>query len=610
LSKKKKKGQFKKTWSYVFPHFLRYKGRMLFVMLLILLASIADPIMALLSEYFVKYYVMYPDLGRSTLWVVPISIILIFTYRGVFNFSSKYFLERLCLRVVRNINVALYEHFLFLSLDHYEQTTTGKMMARTTADVNQMQKVVPLTIDVFHNIIQLTGLVAVCIYKDPYLSALAVLAIPVTVYPVERISKAMKRYTKKGLGQIAEINSTMQETYSGAKVVKAFAMEEKEVARYDGETRVLLKIQFKYAAVKHMISPLIGIISSISIGFVVYLAVRKISEKYSQDPEILKQFMTEFSSFVVAIVLMYNPVRKLGTIAGHFNSAYGAAERIQETFEKQSTVTEDPDAVELPKMKDKIVYKGINFKYDQENILEDFNLEIKKGEVVALVGESGSGKSTIVNILPRFYKFQKGNITIDGMDITKATLKSLRMQIGVVTQETFLFDMSVADNISYGSESKNMDDIINSAKTANAHDFIIDLPGGYDTVIGERGVRLSGGQKQRIAIARAIMKDPPILILDEATSALDTSSEREVQNALEELMKSRTTIAIAHRLSTIRHADKIVVIQKGKVVEIGTHTQLMNQNGEYKRLYEMQFFLGKHSIDHYSNDENNNEREH
>ncbi len=601
-----KVAQYKLTWQYAWPYFKPYKGMLWVVLILSVMASAADPGLAGLASPFTEFFVLNPEKGREILWLVPVGIIVIFAWRGIFNFSSKYLLERLCIRVVRDMQVALYKHFMYLSLDHYERTTTGKMMSRTVNDVSRMNRVVPMSIDVLHNVFTLIFLAGVCFYQDPKLSAFAILAIPATVYPVQRISTAMKSYTKKGLSQVAEINSTMQETYSGAKVVKAFAMEDREVDKYADETNSLLKINFKFAAVKHMISPLIGFIAAFAIAPIAYYLVYNIDPELLSNDEAMREFFTKVSSFLIALALMYTPVRKLGTTAGQFTAAYGAMERIRETFERTSTVTEDEEAVEIPNMRESIVYEGVNFKYDKDYVLRDFNLEIKAGELVALVGESGSGKSTVVNLLPRFYDIQEGSIKIDGLDIRRATLRSLRMQIGVVTQETFLFNLTVAQNILYGSEGKGMDHVMAAAKVANAHDFITQLPKGYDTVIGERGVRLSGGEKQRLAIARALLKDPPILVLDEATSALDTTSEREVQKALDSLMRDRTTIAIAHRLSTIRHADKIVVIKDGRVVEQGTHVQLMGQDGEYRRLYEMQFFLGKHAVDHYADKEPDN----
>jgi len=598
-NKKNKTDKFRKTWSYVVPYFYRYKKTVFLVVILSGLASVADPVLALLAKPVTNMALQQPDILLGRLWMVSVGIVVLMTYRSLFTFLSKYIMARVIIKVMRNIRVALYHHFMFLSLDHYERTTTGEMMARTINDVAQMHRVVPLTIEVFQYSFQLILLAGVCLYQQPYLSLLAMIAIPLTVYPTQRIGSSMKRYTKKGLRQVAQLHQIIQETYSGAKVVKAFAKENDEISRYARENDRLLRIQYKHQAVKQLISPLIGVIASFGVALVAYFGMRKMLLESASNEDVIGEFI----SYLMAIALMYNPVKKLGSIFGDFNNAYGAAERIQETFEKQSTVTESENAAELPLMKEEIRYENVSFSYDKELVLKDFNLVARSGELVALVGESGAGKTTVVNLLPRFYDVTEGRITIDGVDIKDVTFESLRKQIGVVTQETFLFYDTVANNILYGSEGKSMDEVVAAAKAANAHQFIAELPQGYDSIVGERGVRLSGGQRQRLAIARALLKDPPILILDEATSALDTSAEREVQAALDAIMKNRTTIAIAHRLSTIRHADKIVVISRGSVIEQGTHNQLMELGGEYKRLYEMQFFLGDYATDHYGKKE-------
>lgn len=588
-------GRFRNTWDYVMPYFKQYKSRLILVLVLSMFASLFEPGMAYLVKPTLNYLFDEPEIGKKFLWVLPLAIVVAFTYRGVLTFSYKYLLERLCLRVVRDIKTALYEHFMFLSMYHYQRTSTGEMMSRTVTDVGHMHRIVPNAVDSLHQGFQLIGLIAVCFYMEPVLSFLAFVSFPPTIYAVQAVSTRMKRYTKKGLVQTAAINSMMQETYAGSQVVKAFAMEGQEVKRYRKAVNKLLRIQFKYAAVKNLISPLLGIIASLPVAIIAYFAAARVMDQVMNNPDA----MENLTSYIVAVGLMFNPVRKLGSITGHFSSAYGAAERIQETFEKQTTVKEAPDAIDIPPMQDRIRYENVSFCYEDEMVLQDFDLEAKKGELVALVGVSGAGKSTVVNLLPRFYDVTEGRITIDGTDIRKATLNSLRFQIGVVTQETFLFNETVADNIRYGAPERSFEEVESVAKAALAHDFITKLPQGYESVIGERGVRLSGGERQRIAIARALLKDPPILLLDEATSALDTAAEREVQKALEQLMKNRTTIAIAHRLSTITHANKIVVIENGRTVEWGTHRELMQKEGEYKRLYEMQFFLGEYATDHY-----------
>ena len=595
-AKKDKMSQFEMTWGVIRPYFAQYRWKLYYVIVISLIASSFEPSIAVMVKPVFNAVAEHKEEARPLLWVVPLGMIFLFALRGAFVFYAKYSLEKLVLKVVRDIQVSLYQHFMFLSLAHYERSTTGEMMSRTVNDTAHMNRIIPMTVDAISQTFQLLGLIGVCFYMEPKLSLLAMIVFPAALLPTQWVGTGMRRYTKKGLREVAVINSMMQETYSGTKVVKAFAMVTREIERYREIMYKLLGIQYKYARVKNLISPLLGAMGAIGIAPIVYYALLRLTEPGESAAGVIGSM----GAFVGAVALMYNPLRKLGEIFGHLNSAYGAAERIRATFEQQTTVTESPDAIVLPPMQNEIRYHRVSFKYEDEWVLQDFNMTAKKGELVALVGVSGSGKSTVVNLLPRFYDVSEGAITIDGVDIRKATLRSLRLQIGVVTQETFLFNDTVANNIKYGSDDKTIEEVIAAAQAAYAHDFVMKLPSGYDTVIGERGVRLSGGERQRLAIARALLKDPPILILDEATSALDTAAEREVQKALDSLVKNRTTIAIAHRLSTIRHASKIVVIKNGKVAEQGTHTELMAREGEYKRLYEMQFFLTEHATDHYS----------
>jgi len=594
-AKQDKKSQFEITWGVIGPYFSQYRWKLWYVIAISLIASGFDPSIAVLIKPVFNGIAQHKEEARRMLWTLPVGLILFFSLRGGFVFYAKYSLEKLVLRVVRDIQISLYQHFMFLSLAHYERTTTGVMMSRTINDTQYMNRIIPMTVDTISQTFQLIGLIGVCFYMEPKLSIVAMIVFPAALLPTQWVGTRMRRYTKKSLREVAEINSMMQETYSGTKVVKAFAMETREIERYRGIMYRLLEIQYKYAKVKNLISPLIGAMGAVGIAPIVTYAAWRLTN----PGESAETVIGSMGAFVAAVALMYNPLRKLGESFGNISSAYGAAERIRATFEQQTTVTEAPDAIELPQMKNEIKYDHVSFKYEDDWVLKDFNMTARQGELIALVGVSGSGKSTVVNLLPRFYDVSEGSITIDGADIRHATLKSLRLQIGVVTQETFLFNDTVANNILYGSDNKTMADIVAAAKAANAHDFVLKLPSGYDTVIGERGVRLSGGERQRLAIARALLKDPPILLLDEATSALDTAAEREVQKALDSLVQNRTTIAIAHRLSTIRHATRILVIVNGKVAEQGTHIELMAREGEYKRLYEMQFFLGEHATDHY-----------
>jgi ATP-binding cassette, subfamily B, bacterial MsbA len=595
--------RLRKSWSYVFPYFHGHRAGILMVMLLTVIASTTDSLLALSVKPGLDWFLFHPEIGKKIVWVVPAFIVGIFVFRGTFDFSSKYWLEKICIKVLQDIQISLFEHIVYLSVDHYDRTGTGEMMARTTADATYMSRLVPILIDCLKQSFKLIGLLSVCFWKKPELTGIALVAIPLTVFPVQRLSDRMKRYTKRSLKQIADVNTVLQEAFVGARVIKAFAREREEVQRFSQEMNLLLKSLYIQALTKNLISPVLGVVASIGVGTVAYIITGRIVNHIAVMDEISRNNMLgDYSTFIIAVGLMFDPVRRLGELFGHFSGATGAVERIQATFETMSTIVEAPDAVEIEPIARAIRYEDVSFKYYKnrdELILDHLNLTITKGELVAVVGETGSGKTTVANLLPRFYDVTGGRITIDGQDIRNATFKSLRNQIGVVNQDTFLFNTTIIGNIKYGSEHKSDEEAMAAARAAYAHDFITCLPNGYQSTVGERGVRLSGGQRQRLSIARALLKDPPILILDEATSALDTGAEREVQKALDLLMKNRTTIAIAHRLSTIRHADKIVVIKDGKVIEQGAHVELMAHNGEYRRLYEMQFFLGKYATDHY-----------
>ena len=603
--------ELRRTWNFVFPYFQKYRRSFTLMVVLMVLASSFEPLAAFSVKYFYDNLVAnqavmgylpptvfltddfydYLVMGNGVviLVVCAAAIVALFFIREVTDFFYKFQREQVCQRVVQDIRIDIYDHFMHLSLDHFDRGNTGDMISRTMNDVGRMQSTVPLVVELVRQLLKLGGLIAVCLYREPILTFAGLVLIPLSLGPIARIGASMKRYTKKGLSQTADLVQHLQETYSGAKVVKAFSMEDSEVEKFKSINYRLFHVVITYERTKLLISPITNVVGSLGIAAIFFLGGLRILLGQSEGGD--------FISYLMAVGLMYVPIRQLGDINGNLQTASGAAERILETVEKESTVLELPNAPDLPPMQREIRYEAVSFKYGDEYVLRDFNLAAHKGELIALVGVSGSGKTTVVNLLPRFYELTEGRITIDGVDTRQVSLHSLRRQIGVVTQETFLFNDTVANNITYGSAGKSQAEIEASARAANAHEFILKLPQGYDTVIGERGVRLSGGQRQRLAIARALLKNPPILVLDEATSSLDTEAEREVQKALDLLMQHRTTFAIAHRLSTIRHADKILVIEEGRVIEQGRHDELVSRSGAYKRLYDMQFFLGEYETD-------------
>jgi ATP-binding cassette, subfamily B, bacterial MsbA len=427
----------------------------------------------------------------------------------------------------------------------------------------------------------LIAILATAFYIDWQFTLAAFLVFPAAVLPVVRISKGMRKMTKDAQKQLSGLTVILHETYQGNRVVKAFGMEEYERTRFGRELRRLFRIYMRVARIKALTGPTIEVMGAFAIVAVIWWGTISVLAG-TRTPG-------TFGAFIFAMVIIYRPFKGLTKTNNMIQSGLAAAERVFEMMDAPTDVPDDPDGLELRPGAHTVHLEQVSFRYGKEWVLHDVNLEIKTGEVVALVGMSGGGKSTIADLVPRFYDVQRGRVTINGLDVRRLRIASLRSQIGLVTQHTFLFNDSVRANIAYGSMERGLDDIIAAARAANAHDFIRRLPQGYDTMVGELGVRLSGGERQRIAIARALLKNAPILILDEATSSLDSEAERQIQEALERLIENRTTLVIAHRLSTVRRADRIVVLVHGRIVEQGSHQELMSRAGEYSRLHDLQF---------------------
>jgi subfamily B ATP-binding cassette protein MsbA len=413
-----------------------------------------------------------------------------------------------------------------------------------------------------------------------------VLFIPVIIYSAAKIGRKVRHTTRRGQDDLADVQNILQETITGNRIVKAFSMESWEIARFRRAAQKLFKANMRSVAAAAISSPLMDIFGAVAIALLLLLGRDKISHG--------EFTLGTFGAFVALVFSLYNPVRKFAVFNNSFQQALGASSQLFRFMDSEDAVPEKPNAKTLPKFAGSIHFDNVGFSYDAEEkvtreILSNINLKVEAGEVLAVVGSSGAGKSTLVNLIPRFFDVTSGQLAIDGHDVRDVTLSSLRSQIGVVTQEVVLFNDTLRNNIAYGQPGVAQKTVVEAAKAALAHDFITELPAGYDTVIGERGVRLSGGERQRIAIARAILKNAPILILDEATSALDSESEASVQSALHNLMVGRTVLVIAHRLSTVRRADRIVVIEDGRISDIGSHEELMNKLGTYRRLYDLQF---------------------
>lgn len=514
--------------------------------------------------------------------LIPPGIILLFAIRGTARFTYDTSIKLAGQKAIQDIRNDMYASNIRLDMAFFNRNATGELMSRMANDIGSMQEgIANIVTGLFRDLISVIALLWYLFYLNWQLALLSFVAIPATAYPAKLIGKKIKRASGRSLNVMGGITAILQETFSGVKVIKSFGLENQAINRFRAANLEYFRQMQKYIKYESLATPVSEAIISFGIAGVVYFGGNQVMSG--------RMTALELVAFIGAMVSLSRPVNKLQGSYSTLQRSAGAAERVFQLLDEPRNVVDNSDAIVIGRTSGMVEFRNVSFSYGEEPILRNISLTAAANQMIALVGPSGGGKSTLVSLLSRFYDVTDGAILIDGHDIRDLKLNSLVAQIALVDQETTLFHESIANNIRYGKPDATMEEVIEAAKAAYAHDFVLQLPEGYDTSIGDRGVRLSGGQRQRICIARAILKNAPILILDEATSALDTESEKMVQQALDNLMVNRTTFVIAHRLSTVLHADKIIVLEDGRIVEQGTHDDLLTSGGLYSRLNSLQF---------------------
>ncbi len=563
-------------------YFKPYWGK--FVQALICMAGVAG--ITAISMWLLKEVVDIALIAKNSVLLIQLVILIpcLYLFRGIFTYGHNYLMNYIAQRITFDLRNHLFTHLQSLSFDFYDKSSTGKTISRLTNDIRILETAlinVPVTL--VRDGLSLIFLVGLLFYLHWKFALISLLVFPLSAYPLMKFSKKMRKVSRQGQEKMADLYALIQELIFGISVVKSFGQEEREINRFSQENRNFFETIMRFIRVQVLSNPVTEFIIALGGSFLLLYGGSEVIRGAWKPGA--------FIAFLGTVLSTYQPLRNFSHFNPFLQQGLTASERIFNLLDEKPTIIEPKEAKILSPFQKEIIYENVWFAYHNEDyVLENINLKINQGEIVALAGPSGAGKTTLVNLLPRFYIPQRGKIFIDGYDISETNLKSLRSQIGMVMQEVILFNDTVRNNIAYANPTVSDEEVIRAAKIANAHEFILNLPQGYNTIIGERGILLSGGEKQRIAIARAVLKNPPILILDEATSALDPESEKLVYGALDHLMENRTTLVIAHRLSTIHKADKIVVIERGTIVDLGRDEELLERCSLYRRLYQMQVF--------------------